>query len=374
MSSLGQYKAMNAAPPAGLESVGSITGRDAAAGAGRIEPGYRFLLGLLVGAGLFLLIDLSINLVVDPFARAPINDLPFHREEISRPINRRLYQIQQYAKAPKLNVIVGDSRGELLKPLYFHQLGADDWGNASFGGASLFEEYETLQFIQSLRPVKKAFVTIQLREWNDGYNPDEVREAVDLIKSPSHYYLSLTVLDASIANLANMLLGTTPQTLPSDIQGAATSQARRNKFWPYPIKAERALLQNWRTPTAATRNFLDMIDFAKAHHIELTVLLLPVHDSMRDVVLQTRRKEYEAFKAFIKARAKVMDFDIPSALTADKSRWRDPAHFNPDVARQIVKGIMGGAPDIPVMTSCPNSCNKGPEAARARLPGSPDAF
>ncbi|MDB5363800.1 MAG: hypothetical protein JWO51_5097 [Rhodospirillales bacterium] len=338
--------------------------------AGRMAPAYRFLLGLFLGGGMFLLTDVVINMIVDPFDRAPFLDLPFNREQVSKPINRRLYQLQQSAKDPKPNMIIGDSRGELLNAAYFRELGTEDWGNASFGGASLFEEYETLQFIQSVRPVKQAIVTLQLREWNDGYDPDQVREAVDLLEHPSHYYLSLAVLDASIANLRNLWTGGSKGAdLPSGIAGLSTPEAQRKAFWQFTLKGDGEILENWRAPIAAKRTFLDMIDFAKSNKIDLTILLLPVNDAMRNLILQRRGAEYQAFKQYVKAQAKVLDFDVPSVLTADDTQWRDPEHFTPDVARGIVKSILQEKAEFPVVLSCPKECDEAPDAVGGGIAG-----
>lgn len=331
-------------------------GRGTVRAQGALAPSYRFIIGLLIGVGASLCADLMTNAIVDPFDRHPIINLPFHREAVSLPINRRLYKLQQFVKDPQPNVIIGDSVGDLLQPLYFRELGAQGWGNASFGGASIFEQYDTLRFLQSVRPIKRAVVTLKLRVWNDGYDINQVPEAVDLIEHPVLYYTSLTVLDASIANIENLVTGHTEESLPPAVAALKTPEARRKAFWPYPIKAEQELLENWRAPTAAAKTFLDMVDFAKANHIELTILLAPEYDAMRDVALQTHGPEYRAFRDFIGAHATVLDFDVPSAVTADESHWRDPAHFYPDVAREIVKGIVTGKSDVPFTLSCPNGC------------------
>jgi len=89
------------------------------------------------------------------------------------------------------------------------------------------------------------------------------------------------------------------------------------------------------------------------------LVIPPVHQDLRHVLLAHTGGEYHAFKAWLKGIATVYDFDIESRLTAERAIYLDPLHLQPEAARQMAYWLREPDPSVVDVTHADADCRDG---------------
>ncbi len=130
------------------------------------------------------------NLVVDPYEINPVIDLDLEKTRVSEKSHYPLWKVIHYPKATSEIVVLGDSRARALKEKFWHQLGLTNTYNFAYGGATIYELYDTFQYVKFSPNLKTLVVGIQLRSFDPNHKNgmNRVPEAIRLSNSPLNYY------------------------------------------------------------------------------------------------------------------------------------------------------------------------------------------
>jgi len=130
------------------------------------------------------------NVVIDPYELSPIFDLDIEKEKISEKSHYPLWKVIHYPEQTTETVILGDSRARALKEKFWHQIGLTNTYNFSYGGATIFEIFDTFQFVKQSPNLKTLIVGIQLRSFdlNHKKGMNRVPEALRLSSNRFTYY------------------------------------------------------------------------------------------------------------------------------------------------------------------------------------------
>ncbi len=130
------------------------------------------------------------NVVIDPYELSPIFDLDIEKEKISEKSHYPLWKVIHYPQQTAETVILGDSRARALKEKFWHQIGLTNTYNFAYGGATIFEIFDTFQFVKQSPNLKTLIVGIQLRSFdlNHKNGMNRVPEALRLSSNRFTYY------------------------------------------------------------------------------------------------------------------------------------------------------------------------------------------
>ena len=91
------------------------------------------------------LAPVAFNGVVDAYNHNQIVDLGLDKTEISVKAHYPLYKMIEYPRIKAPTIVLGDSRARALQDKYWQELGRDDVYNFAYGGATVFEIYDTFR-------------------------------------------------------------------------------------------------------------------------------------------------------------------------------------------------------------------------------------
>ena len=148
---------------------------------------YCFIVTLAFVVGL---VPIVFNLVVDPYEMDEFVDTGLEKQKISEKAHYPLWKVIHYPENSPNVVILGDSRARSLRDKYWHDLGAQNAYNFAYGGATIYEIYDTFKYVKKNSDLKALVIGIQLRSFNlqfkNGQN--RVPEAIRLSQNPLKYY------------------------------------------------------------------------------------------------------------------------------------------------------------------------------------------
>ena len=159
-------------------------------------------IGYVLAISLIFILGLSpllFNFVVDPYNMNKVFNLGINKEKISLKAHYPLWKILNYPSQTATTLIMGDSRALALKDKYWHQLKLINAYNFSYGGGTINEIVDTVNFIKNSPQLKTIFIGIQLRSFSPLFKKgmNRVPEAIEFANNPLQYYSNGFVTEIS---------------------------------------------------------------------------------------------------------------------------------------------------------------------------------
>ncbi|MBO6507748.1 MAG: hypothetical protein JJ979_04575 [Roseibium sp.] len=353
--------------------------------------------------GLLALAPVAFNAVVDAYDHNQLVDLGLDKKEISVKAHYPLYKMIEYPRVKASTVILGDSRARALQDRYWQELGRDDVYNFAYGGATVYEIYDTFEYLRDNAELETLIVSLPLRSMDARFKGgmNRVPEAIALANDPFAYYtnwfvartgwslmkdrypetfkaissLSLSpVTEAKAADfgaidtlsvealldpaLCDECALTTPNgtlVLPVLHRYRGAGYGRWANFWPE-ITIERDLPQlfakqvgtngaaDWRRFKQSDELWKmveEIARWSRENDVELIFIIPPTISEM-----QRRISDFglasanHKFRERLSGLAPVVDFDFDTPFTRDLANFTDAYHFGSDPARRIVGELL----------------------------------
>ncbi|MEH6633060.1 MAG: hypothetical protein V7776_19760 [Halopseudomonas aestusnigri] len=149
------------------------------------------------------LIPVGLNLVVDPYELNEFVQIDLEKQKISEKAHYPLWKINHYQEEQTNIIVLGDSRARALRNKYWHELGLKGAYNFAYGGATIYEIFDTFQFIKKNPNLKKLVIGIQLRSFDEDHKAglNRVPEAIRLNNNPFEYYSNWFVSRIALKNI-----------------------------------------------------------------------------------------------------------------------------------------------------------------------------
>ncbi|MEM9632475.1 MAG: hypothetical protein AAGA50_14180 [Pseudomonadota bacterium] len=176
----------------------------------RLKSG--FFSAALAATALFALAPVAFNLVIDAYDRNDLFALGLDKREISVKAHYPLYKMIEYPKVKAPTVILGDSRARALQDKYWQELGRTDVYNFAYGGATVYEIYETFKYLRDTSKLETLIVSLPLRSMDKRFKGgmNRVPEALALANDPFAYYTNWFVAKVGWQLLQDKFPGSLP--------------------------------------------------------------------------------------------------------------------------------------------------------------------
>ncbi|MEM8701349.1 MAG: hypothetical protein AAGF82_05940, partial [Pseudomonadota bacterium] len=154
----------------------------------RLTP--RFYTAAMAMTAMIALAPVAFNIVVDAFDHNKLVDLDLNKRETSVKAHYPLYKMIEYPRIKAPTVILGDSRARALQDRYWQELGRDDVYNFAYGGATVYEIYDTFKYLRDTVDLDTLIVSLPLRSMDARFKGgmNRVPEAIALADNPFGYY------------------------------------------------------------------------------------------------------------------------------------------------------------------------------------------
>jgi hypothetical protein len=353
--------------------------------------------------GLIALAPVAFNTVVDSFDPNQIADLGLNKKEISVKAHYPLYKMIEYPRIKAPTVILGDSRARALQDKYWQELGRTDVYNFAYGGATVYEIYDTFQYLKENAELETLIISLPLRSMDARFKGgmNRVPEAISLAENPFSYYtnwfvaktgwrlledrfsdtfsifsklaipavssaqaaeftatsrLSLeALLDPALCDECALKTPARKLVLPVLHRGYGIGLGFWGAYWPR-IDLDRDLPQlfakqvgtngaaDWRRFKESDELWVKIEEIAawtKDNGVQLVFLIPPTISEMQRRISDFGLKvANHRFRGRLSALAPVVDLDFDTNFTRDLANFTDAYHFGSAPARRIVGELL----------------------------------
>lgn len=349
------------------------------------------------------LAPIAFNAVVDAFDHNRLVELDLDKKEISVKAHYPLYKMMEYPRIKAPTVILGDSRARALQDRYWQELGRDDVYNFAYGGATVYEIYDTFRYLRETVEIDTLIVSLPLRSMDARFkgSMNRVPEAIALADNPFAYYTNWFVtktgwrllqdrypgltalfedvslwpiqearaadftavstlsvealLDPSLCDECALSASVSSLRLPAVYHGHGFGLGRWAGYWPE-ISIDRDLPQlfakqvgtngaaDWRR-FKQSEDLWNMIEeiasWSAENDVKLVFLIPPTISEM-----QRRISDFgltaanHKFRERLSTLAPVVDLDFDTPFTRELGNFTDAYHFGSDPARRIVGELL----------------------------------
>ncbi|MEO0975844.1 MAG: hypothetical protein AAFY24_01240 [Pseudomonadota bacterium] len=368
-----------------------------------MRPTPKFYTAAMAMTAMIALAPVAFNVVVDAFDHNKLVDLDLNKKETSVKAHYPLYKMIEYPRIKAPTVILGDSRARALQDRYWQELGRDDVYNFAYGGATVYEIYDTFKYLRDTVDLDTLIVSLPLRSMDARFKGgmNRVPEAISLADNPFGYYTNWFVtktgwrlleerypaltgtfddvsfwpvqearaadfnavgklsvealLDPALCDECALSASVSALRLPAIYHGHGFGLGRWAGYWPE-ITIERDLPQlfakqvgtngaaDWRRFKQSDELWAmveEIAAWSAENDVELIFLIPPTISEM-----QRRISDFgltaanHKFRERLSTLAPVVDLDFDTPFTRELANFTDAYHFGSDPARRIVGELL----------------------------------
>ena len=241
--------------------------------------------------------------------------------------------LRQYEKTPTPRIILGDSRTAKFDPALLQQLTGHPWANLSYGGASLQEQLDILEWALDTQPnMEEVLFMASFYPFNKSYNHN--RSVVAASKNPLQY---MTNLGYNINMLTNLLAHLSPNYQVGDEGETQDPATYQYVDYTSPFTGETVRMRDtmarhlgelvrksgdWQLNTEQLARLLAIIRQCQERGIDFTVVLPPASPEVMEQLVKPLHIEegmQPALDALEATGAPVLNYEFgETGLTDDQ--------------------------------------------------------
>lgn len=250
--------------------------------------------------------------------------------------------LRQYQVHPQNRVIIGDSRMAKLNPVLVQETTGRFYANLAFGGASLKEQLDVLDWVEKQNPnLQEAVFMLSFYNLNTAYNHD--RKIIAAMNNPLRYMTNLGYNINMLTNLLDHLLpgrqvGATGETtqpgsqeyvdFTSSVTGETVSM---RKTIASHITEMTPRTKNWQLNEAQFQRLLDTVQRFEEKGIRLILVLPPASDEVMEHIVDAfgiRQPMMDVFAQLNSAGATVLDYEFSNRELMTPDDFYDGFHLD----------------------------------------------
>lgn len=252
--------------------------------------------------------------------------------------------LRAYEQDPQTSVIVGNSRLAHFDMQLVEKVAGHPYGNIAFGGASLRESLDVLEWwLEKYPQIDEIVFGLTFYTLNANYDTDRFDSIRRSLDNPVAYLTSLSFNAEALLNLYYVATG--QQLGGGEAEKRALSEytytnPNTGEELPYPAVmvdyAENSVApqtQGWRLNETQLERLLALIEGCAEKGIRFVVVFPPVHDSIMDLVVR-RYVDEEAMAGALQrlhaGSALVLDYEFENRPPLADDQFYDGFHLEYD--------------------------------------------
>ncbi len=255
--------------------------------------------------------------------------------------------LRAYDKNPTEGVLLGDSRFANIESMEaFNEATGRSYTNLAFGGASLQESLDELEYLLNRYPqIEEVVFELSFYTLNEHYDADRFDFIELALYNPFVYMTNLSYNLEAMQNLVFWLQGV---PLYGGAQETRDPQTDLTQNWLAPNGEEVIIredvlahlqhviesTQNWqidKSEEGELAQLLRVIERCKEQGIRFVVVLPPMHEAAFQHVVQQNGIEQEmqsVIQALNESGALVLDYEITNRPSYTEEHWFDSLHLD----------------------------------------------
>lgn len=276
-------------------------------------------------------------IIIDPYEYFSFNLVAQseQKKKVASRINYVLWKLLHFKKAPHPNVIIGDSRMNVIKTDRLNRIDGKAYYNLSYGGGTLSEICNTFWWVKDLVKLKRVYLGISFNHYNKNNLRNRVSGAVEILEKSHLYVINRDVIRSSYRLLSMMLA--------DKAENIENPNMSENAFWEHQLNSITSrYYSSYIYPSGMYNQLKEISTYCKNNGIELAIVNMPTHVSLQEKIeTYGLEKEYQRFLSDMRQLGTVYDFDYRNQLTENRANFSDPYHIRKDLFNIVHNEIWG---------------------------------
>lgn len=240
---------------------------------------------------------------------------------ISRELNGRLWKVVQFKRLPKGNIMLGDSRVDIINSERIRELTGEDYFNFGYPSATLEEIIETFWYASEQTKLENVIIGCSFNLYNK-YNNKNLIKATFESSGQVQYILNGANIKAIVACFYDMATSSDTDISTPDMDVDA--------FWTEKIEGPSArFYKRYKYPDEYYSELQKIVEYCNKNDINLQFFIPPTHiDLQAQIGKYSLEKEAELYREDLKRLGDVIDFDYETLLTRERENFSDPFHID----------------------------------------------
>ncbi len=247
-----------------------------------------------------------------------------------------LWKCNDFRNHPEPNIVIGDSRTDILGTSKIDSITGEKWFNFAYGGASMPEIIQTFWYATQQTTLKKVYLGMNFNLFNAYKTMDRVTEAKRIMDEPMLYPFNKTVVKAFLYNVYYAVTGGEPKVEVPDMTP--------DEFWTFQLTKSA---ENYYGTFKLSQDFInglrDIASHCKKYDIELRFFIPPTHTDLQKRIDDFGLRKYETWwKKDLATIAPIVDMDTVNDFTSNRANFKDPYHLKD--ATPVYEQVWGKKP------------------------------
>lgn len=246
--------------------------------------------------------------------------------DVSRDLNGRLWKVIQYSRYPKANVMLGDSRIDIINSERIKELSGEDYFNFGYPSATMEEIIITFEKIKKKADEENIMLENVIIGCNFNlYNKFNNKNLIEATFNSSHA-VDYVFNGANIKAMAYSFYCMATDT-PFKYN---TPKSDSTTFWRRQLEGPASnFYRKYGYPDEFYEKLSRISEYCKVNNINLTFVIPPTHIDLQDQIGKYDLKDAEKkFKEDLIRLGRVIDFDYESDFTRNDKNFSDPFHID----------------------------------------------
>ena len=245
------------------------------------------------------------------------------------PFSNALWKMIAFRRQPAPNVLLGDSRLSHFDLGRVEQHTGEKYFNFGIPGGNFNSLFASFWFADSVTSLKSVYLQVSFRTYTQAAAWDIWHEPSLAASSTLFYLTNRRVVEATGLNVASALFADrlSYDVLPPD-------------QWEKVMRIERDMAKGYVYPTTFHKELMRIAERCRQRGIRLYLLDFPSSTEAQQALLEAGlADEWERYREEMRSVGRYIDLNVPSALTRDRSKFRDPLHAGPELQRWLIDTV-----------------------------------
>lgn len=306
----------------------------------------KFLLHISIFGIIFLLNGLFI-FVIDPynlffdsnFIEDDIKQKSLRRSDEVMPRGCALWKLNEYAKHPNQNVIIGDSRTSGFDTDLIKEVAGESYYNIGIPGGNYNTIRDVFWYANDKAQLKNVVIQVGFHTYNKRINYDLINSIKKYLQNPFKTLFKNWFTFDSFKTLQLKISGT--KSLIDEEEANLKLRMDNLANWEE-IKQSQgyAFLSNYEYPDNFYNSLKEISEYCHHNNINLTFVIFPSHPDFYNIIDDLKISKYrERFVSDINELGKTFDYTSATKLTTNKLLYYDLYHLKHSVVDSLTYEI-----------------------------------
>lgn len=289
-----------------------------------------YIFSFLICAACLLALVAIANLIIDPFnEHGGIRDPALATAAYST--NPWIFRAIGFRRSSTDQAMFGDSTIAQLTPVTGNDV--QPIFNFGIGGSEIFDTLAAAKYAASRKPsLRIEYIGVSEYRMTDARDDNLFQPNVAIADDPFAMALSATTLQASLAVVREKLSGPSNHKISDDNRGLIAKQIMTALVT---VGSEKSI--------RARRSIEDTICALQKRGVTVAILVPPASPELQGAIRTKFPAKDASFKNWIRTLPLVIDYNVPSKITAVDSHFRDALHLTHTWASVVLSDLASGA-------------------------------